>query len=873
MTKHSLKIVYTLAAVISACFYAGGAARAADSEYYSVVAEVLPIMSVPGAEYEISDGVVEWNERVEGVVVYGNRLKLRPSGKKGWSELISPEDGASLGCVETSGVEKFPEYEKTDTKYYMAAKDAPELLLLPGKSGKKYNLSSFGYSLLKGETVPSRGRLGKMILLEFGTLLDGGSAGVGERCAWGREEDFIALDSHKPDNGRIDARSIPSKIRAGDDVSKIPDALFKRISKHGFAIDTTPVIRDYLIVDDMADSYNETGDYEVDFITTDIFLHSFHLLFDHSLQKLERVHLAPALAAGLRDAASELERIKGRIPGGALSSYETARDMFSVPRALLAQNPDEAGLSPAAREEAASVAAASGIKKSLLTGQNIDYTTFAPRGHYTLTPEFKRYFRAMSYLGSAELPLFDEGTRRPIVKNVRTAALISLVIDALGERWEAFETPIGFLVGVPNSGDPKVFRALVRKHIGPSGEALSYKNLSEAAKINSLAGDIASMTKGPAIQSVIDIDREGDDFDNRAPVFRISGKRFTWDAYVMNMLTSPRAGTDDLPRNIPEGTDVMAALGSDAADKYARKDDNVKNYRLNLNALKAATPGYLSKDNTLYSKWLSALLAGFEHSGSDQFFYNDPSWRRKKLLTGLASWAEMKHDTILYAEQSGSEMGGAEDLYAGQFAPPNPRGYVEPDPQTFGALLGAVNELSRFIERYAMEPEAPEDDFYARADNYGEKLNAFAKLLSDARVIAEKEARGEPMGSEDYERIKAIARGFKGDILLPGLGGVAGEDADEQLKMALIADAATNGFDKTVLEAATGTPRKIYVFLNDRSGGARLARGYVYSYYEFARPLSLGRMTDEEWKEIVYDGSRAEELEKFRPDWYGELEK
>jgi hypothetical protein len=91
--------------------------------------------------------------------------------------------------------------------------------------------------------------------------------------------------------------------------------------------------------------------------------------------------------------------------------------------------------------------------------------------------------------------------------------------------------------------------------------------------------------------------------------------------------------------------------------------------------------------------------------------------------------------------------------------------------------------------------------------------------------------------------------------------------------MALIADVATNGWDKTALEAATGTPRKIYIFVNDKSGGARIARGFVYSYYEFERPLSEGRMTDEEWKKIVYDESRAKELEKFRPAWYGELEK
>jgi hypothetical protein len=879
-TRVFAAVVFALAGMLPA-----GAAGAADSGYYSVVEEVMPIMNTPGAKYEILDGQVkevEWNDGVEGVVVYGNRLELRQSGMNGWCELLSPEDGSVLGYVETSGVEEFPEYTKTETKYYMAAKDSPELLLHPGTDKKtqknaKNNLSSYGCSLLMGETVPSFGERGGMLLLGFGTIPGSGSGGVGERYAWGRKEDFIALDAYKPDNSRIDKKRVPSRMREGGDadggVLKIPAEIYERTAKHGFAIDPAPVTRKSISVDDMADSYNETGDYEVDFVTTDIFLHSFHLLFDHALQKLERAYLAPALQSGLKSASAELEKAKANLTGAAASSYETARDMFSVASALLAANSRDIAMSPAALEEANRALAGEGVTESGVTGQKIDYTVFKPRGHYTLTPEFKRYFRAMSYIGSAELPLFDRETSRPIARNVRTAALVSLVLDALGHSWEAFEAPIGFLVGVPNSGDPKVFRALVRKHIGAPGKAESYKNLSDEARISSLAKDVASSAKGPAIQGAIGIDLEGSDFGNRLPVFRISGRRFTWDSYVMNRLTSPRVGTDELPRNIPEGTDVMAALGSDAANEYSRKNDKVKNYRENLNALRAETPGYLSEENTVYSKWLSVFAAGFKHSGSDQFFYNDPSWNWKKLLTNLASWAELKHDTILYAEQSAAEMGGGEDFYAGRFAPPNPRGYVEPDPQTFGALGTAVEELTAFVRKYAMEPAPPEDDFYASADNYEEKLTRFAEMIASARDIARKEADGTGMTPEDYEEIKTIARGFRGDILLPGAGQFYGENAEEQLKMALVADAATNGLDKTVLEAATGTPRKIYVFVNDKSGGARLARGYVYSYYEFERPLSEGRMTDEEWKKIVYDENRAEELERLRPAWYRELEK
>jgi hypothetical protein len=54
---------------------------------------------------------------------------------------------------------------------------------------------------------------------------------------------------------------------------------------------------------------------------------------------------------------------------------------------------------------------------------------------------------------------------------VRTAALISLILDALGKSWEMFEVPNGFLVGVPDSGSPQMSRALVLKPIGEPGEA------------------------------------------------------------------------------------------------------------------------------------------------------------------------------------------------------------------------------------------------------------------------------------------------------------------------------------------------------------------------------------------------------------------
>jgi hypothetical protein len=462
------------------------------------------------------------------------------------------------------------------------------------------------------------------------------------------------------------------------------------------------------------------------------------------------------------------------------------------------------------------------------------------------------------------LALFDP--EKPILQNIVAAALIALVLDSAETNWNAYEEPVDFLIGAPNTGGSKPYRALARKHIGAL-DAGGAENLADTAKLESLAADIKAYVEAPKIQSVAGGDGQKQDFDpgSRLSVFRISSKRFTYDAYIMNLLTSPRVGTDEEPRNLPEGTDVMAVLGSPAAIEAAKENDEYRNYTKNFEQLCSELGGYF-KEETVYSFWLGALRDGFTDSGSPQFFYRSPAWQWKKLSTMSASWAELKHDTILYTEQSGAEMGNGGDWRPGIFAPPQPRGYVEPDPQTYGALLAAVGRLKDFIERYWIADTAQGwDDTEGRGEF--SRLESFEALLNIAKATAEKEVAGEILNAEDFDGIKRLSDSFVGGMLLPGDGAII-EDR-EQLKMALVADVATNYMAGQVLEAASGTPMRIYVFVNDASGGARITRGYTFSYYEFVRDLSEGRMTDEEWKKIVYDPSRAEELKQYHPDWYG----
>ena len=62
---------------------------------------------------------------------------------------------------------------------------------------------------------------------------------------------------------------------------------------------------------------------------------------------------------------------------------------------------------------------------------------------------------------------------------------------------------------------------------------------------------------------------------------------------------------------------------------------------------------------------------------------------------------------------------------------------------------------------------------------------------------------------------------------------------------AIVADIASS--PQGVLELATGDPETIYVIVPGANGSFELARGGVYSYYEFTDPPG-SRLTDEAWR-------------------------
>ncbi len=107
-------------------------------------------------------------------------------------------------------------------------------------------------------------------------------------------------------------------------------------------------------------------------------------------------------------------------------------------------------------------------------------------------------------------------------------------------------------------------------------------------------------------------------------------------------------------RGYPKGLDVMAAFGSASAEDILinelKEDRTWSEYPKILNHLKSIMSD-INWDASLYNKWMQSLVSLQKPDKTYPYFMQTPQWAKKDLNTSLASWAELKHDAILYAEQ------------------------------------------------------------------------------------------------------------------------------------------------------------------------------------------------------------------------------
>jgi len=579
------------------------------------------------------------------------------------------------------------------------------------------------------------------------------------------------------------------------------------------------------------------------FITTDSVLQAYHIFYDFSLRYVEAAHLDRELrqmTASLLSASKEMlesHAAPGLLHDACLKNVA----YFGVASRLLGENaeiPTEAKDMITAELE--KIESHSARQPSSIFPYMIEFTQFIPRGHYTRSEQLKRYFKTMMWYGLAPFALeWPESTKKtpgiPDREQTLQALLICRMLEETGawKSWDAIYYPTVFYVGRADDMTPAEYRQLAGEVFGKEAPP------QRLADPQLLDGFIARAKKlrPPKIETFALGVPNG-------PQFRLMGQRFIPDSRILQEMTFPKVRQfREEFRTFPRGLDVAAALESSRAA-----------YHLDSLYHETRFPGYLDQrrkmqqemaattpetwQSNLYWGWLFTLRPLLEPKGEGYpSFMLNQAWLDKQLVASLASWAELRHDTILYGKQSVSECGDGEE------PPPPPKGYVEPEPEVYARLAWLTKLTAQGLKSRGLLDQDLEWRF-----------KEFEDLLEFLLNCSLKELRNQELTREEYEEIKHYGATLERLTLQLVQAGEEGGTARwseltsaADKDMAVVADVHTSFTE--CLEEGVGRAIELWVVV-PIAGKLWLTRGASFSYYEFRHP-SADRLTDEKWQQML----------------------
>lgn len=640
----------------------------------------------------------------------------------------------------------------------------------------------------------------------------------------------------------------------------------------------------YVSIDDMVDLYRNLQRKKnlPVFITTDFAAHCQHLIFDRMLQYTEEEYFLPAMSE-LTDAF--ITALEKRIDAPA-DVREKAIQYFQVSQLIMKTAPSVEGdgsyYSPIVYVDQSTDAineilsqypvAVQTDYKSIMSAapgteeifqEDEDFSQYKPRGHYTKNGLLETYFRAQMWYGHLHFSIAKPKSGQTLPQAIldKEAAMMLIVDtvqkdDILYYMWSELFEPITALIGM--SDDLSFY------DICPLWKDQNVTDFSQWASdqnnLHSFMSLCAATLRPPAIsgQSVFNMYSEQDEETGMPSVpmgWRLFGQRFTYDSFVHEKVSPPRL----LSRDFVRGLDIMKAFGSKTAEALLAKTDyqTMPGLKEVLDSFETEIAAYDSSfwNQSYYNQVLYQVKtqATFEQ-GAGFYFTETPAWNIKSQLAAHGTWAELRHDTILYVKQTAAERAGD-----GDFDPtfrteplPKPVHYVEPNVPFWE---GSVNSVANLIKIY---------NFYGLLDSDSERtLNSLMEMYQRLLAISKQEAQNLPISQSDNDWLPTVASSFGNLVMVHNRNGYISDN--DLLKMACIADIFTNNDYGACLEVGVAVPLRLYIPLNDSQGGKRIAIGYGFSYVEFLQSAE-DRMTDEKWKTIVYKTHKGN-LDEYMPFW------
>ncbi len=487
----------------------------------------------------------------------------------------------------------------------------------------------------------------------------------------------------------------------------------------------------------------------------------------------------------------------------------------------------------------------------------LDFSQFKPRGHYTETPELTNYFKAMMWLGRADLAFEISGDNAAPRNKKAALVLWDCVVNsgAYGD-WLDFNRYIEFMVGQSDGLHVKGMGSLVNA-LGVTDIPGFIENFNDSLF------DAVAVQSGAGVQKILSagvvFDKPVDDLD-LPQIFSFMPQRFIIDSYTFSQLVYPLVNY----REKPSSLDIAFVLG----DNSALADHG----ELNI----ATVPGILGSQRQLYDEistkgwqanmyysWINFLrnLSGVEENQAVSPVFRTLGWRKKMRNTQLTSWAHLRHNTILYAKQS----------YTGIITCEFPKAMVEPYPEFFKSVAGYASQAKSFFQ--AMEPGIAA--YFTRVEEINLRLMALAQYAAEGKEGPEGEIEWlKQMVTPDYVNVVCgnakILDGWFFDLIYdtdaewrePGTSESFTSIADVHTKPADIQGPAK------VVHGATGYINLMAVVVELDTCKAVFV-GPVGSFYDVitSDPQAPIRINDEEWeKQLSEDAVKPE-----RPIWMKEV--
>ena len=611
----------------------------------------------------------------------------------------------------------------------------------------------------------------------------------------------------------------------------------------------------YFFVDKSYGSYeffevyeNNRYYYESNFVTVDSLMHTYHLFFSHLLKNLEKTKLSEAVSKmSTKMYEKSLEQLKDAKGTNFQEAAERNVAFFAVAN-LLMENEIEADdkILEIANKEVAKINAASGIEKCELTGSDEDYSQYKPRGYYDNDELLRKYFKVMMWYGRIQFNSKDN-------EMIKSAALMNIALNEAGlNEWKDVYDITSFFVGTSDDLCFYEYYPLLQEVYGTG--VTTKDIIGNTEKYNSLVVKVKELSV-PSINSIPI--KMGE--DNEIQGFRFMGQRFTIDAMIMQKLiySAVEKKSDGTLRMLPDVLDVTASFGSEISYDLLKEqgDFEYERYKDNLDKLINELSTDEAKENletSLYGNWISTLkpLLSKKGKGYPMFMQND-AWAKKDIECFAGSYTELKHDTVLYAKQVMAEMGG------GDIPEYDDRGYVQPEPLVYERFKFLADETRDGLKDRGLLSSQDEENL--------KRLSELSKSLYDISI---KELNDEVLSDEEYDFIREYGgtlEHFWYDVMSYDTGDE--EINTEKYQASLVVDVATDP-NGQVLEMGTGRPCTIYVIVNV-DGKVKIAKGSVYSFYQFAWPLE-DRLTDTSFRVLMgyepgNDGYFTSEDER-RPD-------